>query len=374
VLIVSGSLYYRSVGMAIGRAIRVRKAWSVRLAGDMGGQVESMLAWRPDGVITNLTQENVWIERLRSLGVPLVNFAGALPDGDVPTVRSDDAQIAELAAAYLLDRNLKHFAYWTDQPKAYIERRRRGFFAALRRRGVPEANLHALPPFDASDWHRRDGVVRDWLVGLPKPVGLLAGLASQAYYLCGICRDADLDVPNEVALLGVDDDPLVCEMADPPLSSIRLGCERIGDAAVRLLADLLAGRRPPRRPVLIPPVGVVSRGSTDMLAIDDDDLAAAVRFIHAHAAEGAGLPEVLAAVPISRRSLERGFRAVFNRSPLEEIRRVRLERAKYLLMSGNASINEIARRCGFSNADYFSTVFGRFVGMSPSQYRRRGDK
>lgn len=371
-LIVSGSLYYRSVGAAIGRAVGDRKAWSVRLAGDMGGEPAAMFAWRPDGVITNITPENPFVDRLRDLGIPLVSFAGALPDGDVPTVRSDDRQIADTAARYLLERNLKHFAYWTDRPMAYIERRRDGFFAALGDRGVPPDCLHALPPFDASDWRRRDRTVSRWLLDLPKPVGLLAGLALQAYYLCGICRDAGLDVPNEVALLGVDNDPLVCEMADPPLSSIELATERIGRTAVEMLADLLDGCAPPVGPVLVPPLGVVSRGSTDMLAVDDPDLVAAVRYIRECATRGIGVSNVLAAVPVSRRRLERRFRSVFGRSPMAEIRRVQIERARYLLASSEATVAEVARAAGFANADYFTTVFGRQVGLSPTQYRRRG--
>jgi len=371
VLIAKGSPYLQQVVIGISRAIRARKSWSVRLAGVMGGRIPSMLDWRPDGVIADVTPANAAFDTLHSLDIPVVNVTGVAPAEYGPTVRFEDREVGAVAAHYLLNRNLKHFAFWSDHHQPNAERRRKGFFAALRKRGVTASHLNALPPFDTSDWQARDRVIREWMTRLPKPVGLLAGHDMDAYYLCGICRDAGLDVPNKIALLGVDDDRMICGLADPPLSSVQLAFQRIGMTAVEILADILEGRGAPRKPVLIPPLGVVSRGSTDMLAADDPDAVAAARYIRAHAAEGITVPDVLAAVPLTRRSLERRFKAAFDRSPAAEIRRVRLERAKYLLLSSESGISEIARMSGFNSAEYFADVFRREVGMPPSHYRRR---
>jgi LacI family transcriptional regulator len=369
-LVLSGSEHARGVVRGVGEAAKTRRSWAIRLAGDIGGFIYRMLEWNPHGIITNAADDQS-IAMLGDLGIPVVNFSGAKPEPTFPTVRIDDHRVGSAAAEYFLNLKLVDFAFWLDNPEGYAMRRKEGFFSALRAAGVADSHLHFLAPVNTLDWQARDRTFGDWMAGLPKPVGLLAGNDLQAYYLCDIARDIGLDIPNEIALLGVDNDSLICELATPSLSSMRIPSRAVGAAALAVLADLLEGRPAPTEPIRHPPRGIVSRGSTDMLAIDDADIVAAVRFIREHATEGISVPDVLRAVPLSRRTLERRFSEIFGRSPAAEIQRVQLERVKRLLENSNTTMSEVARQSGFCSAQYMAHICRKRMGMSPSRYRRR---
>jgi LacI family transcriptional regulator len=184
------------------------------------------------------------------------------------------------------------------------------------------------------------------------------------------CRLAEVDVPHQVAVIGVDDDELLCELSDPPLSSVVPDTRRAGWVAAELLAGWMAGRRPRRTAHRIPPLGVTTRRSTDMLAVEDPELAAALRFISEHACQGITVNDVLGQVPLSRRVLESRFQRVLGRSPHHEILRVQLERAKQLLVQRHLTLGAVAHGAGFRNGEYLGTVFKRELGLTPGQYRK----
>jgi LacI family transcriptional regulator len=183
------------------------------------------------------------------------------------------------------------------------------------------------------------------------------------------CRRVGLSVPEEVAVLGVDNDEVLCMLSPPPLSSIILNPERTGWEAASLLATLMEGRNPPSQPLLIPPVGIRIRQSTDILAVADAKIAAALKYIREHACESIGVTDVLRQTPMARRSLEMRFERLLHRSPRAEILRVRLNRVRELLVGTELPIWEIAGRAGF-DPEYMSVVFKREAGMSPREYRR----
>jgi LacI family transcriptional regulator len=185
------------------------------------------------------------------------------------------------------------------------------------------------------------------------------------------CRLAGLRVPDEVAVVGVDNDDLFCGLARPSLSSIIVPAERIGFEAAAVLERLLAGAKAPRNPRLIPPAGVVTRQSSDVLAGGDPDVTAAVRFIRDHGHRPISVEDVLRAVPVSRRSLERRFRALLGRGLGEEIRRAHLQRAKDLLAATALSVTEVAGQAGFAGVHYLSRVFRQETGLTPTAYRRQ---
>jgi LacI family transcriptional regulator len=218
-----------------------------------------------------------------------------------------------------------------------------------------------------------DRAVARWLTLLHKPVGVLAPNDVWAYQLLEVCRQKALRVPDDVALVGVDNDDLLCGLARPPLTSVATPAERVGYEAAALLDRLMAspGRAdgaPPLPP--LPPLGVVARQSTDVLMVDDPAVAAAVRFIRERACTPIGVEDLLRAVPLPRRTLERRFRAALGRGPGEEIRRTRVERARYLLGASRSSMGEVARAAGFADAKHFCVAFRRHTGQSPSSYRR----
>jgi LacI family transcriptional regulator len=208
-----------------------------------------------------------------------------------------------------------------------------------------------------------------WIRDLPKPIGLLACDDDRGREVMEACRAAGAQVPEDVAVMGVDNDELLCDLSDPPLSSVAFDTERAGYEAAALLGGLMLGRiREPRR-ILVEPMYVVARRSTDVLALDDRAVAAALRFIHDTAGRPIGVGEVIRQVPLSRRTLELRFRRVVGRSIHEEIQRVRLERARQLVAETDLSIGMIAENCGFAGAGHLTRSFARTFGLPPSRYR-----
>ena len=184
------------------------------------------------------------------------------------------------------------------------------------------------------------------------------------------CRRVNVLVPEEVAVIGVDNDEILCNLSSPRLTSVDINTVQVGFEASALLDRLMAGVRPPAQPLLLSPLGVVTRESTDILATDDRELAAAIRFIREHACGGLRVKELERKTGLSRRSLERRMEKLLGRSPKEEITRVQIERAKRLLTETDLSVAAIAEKCGYSQPKYFSQVFHAKVGTSPGAYRK----
>ena len=229
----------------------------------------------------------------------------------------------------------------------------------------------ACPGRCAAAWEHEQPVLADWLVALPKPVGVMACNDDRGREVLEACRVAGLRVPEEVAVVGVDNDELLCELADPPLSSVVLNAEAGGYRAAALLDQMMRGRnRKPQR-LLVEPMHVVARRSTDIVALDDPEVAAAVHFIQDHATEPIGVSDIVEEVMISRRALELRFQRAIGRTPHAEIRRVRLERATRLLVETDLPITRVAEVSGFGQASYLSQVFSQAFGSTPARYRRR---
>jgi len=189
--------------------------------------------------------------------------------------------------------------------------------------------------------------------------------------LLDACRRCAIAVPDEIAVIGVDNDELLCELSDPPLTSLIPNTHRTGYDAAALLDELMSGKRPPAQAHLVPPVGVATRQSTDVVAIEDRSVAMAMRHIREHACDGINVKDVLRAAPQSRRRLESAFRRLFGRTPHEEILRLQLDRAKHLLVATDLPLSEIAERAGFAHVEYLSVVFKKQFGVPPSRYRAR---
>ncbi|HEY7424031.1 MAG TPA: substrate-binding domain-containing protein, partial [Gemmataceae bacterium] len=286
----------------------------------------------------------------------------------------DDVAVGRLAAAHLLDRGFTHFGFVGQPNHAYSTQREQGFREIVEQAGhrvVCYHDHHALLFAPMGRLWALDRDVQHWVRALPKPVGLFAPNDIWGVQLAEVCRQLDLRVPEDVALLGVDNDDLLCNLARPALSSIALPAERLGHEAAALLDRLLARERPPEQPLLLPPRGVVIRRSSDALALHDPDVAAAVRFIREHSHLLLSVSDVLAEVPVSRRSLERRFRLALRRGVWAEIRRVHLERARELLTSTDMPLAEVAQQSGFSGGVQLSVVFRQETGLTPSAYRRQ---
>ena len=290
----------------------------------------------------------------------------------LPCVMTDLEASARMAAEYLLNRGFRHFAYCGIDWWSYTEYHRRGFAKVLAEAGcscaVYRPSTREGPRAPSHSQQR--GLVR-WLKPLAKPIAVLTWTTNCGREVIQACRRAGLLVPEQVAVLAADEDELLCDLCNPPLSGIALTSERIGYEAAALLDHLMRGRRPPSSPILIEPTGVVTRQSTDTLAIEDADVASAVDFIWKRASEPIRVGDVLRVVPVSRTQLDRKFLAILGRSPAAEIRRVHLERAKRLLAETDMSLPRVAAAAGFASREYLSYVFKSQTGLTPKRFRNQ---
>jgi LacI family transcriptional regulator len=250
--------------------------------------------------------------------------------------------------------------------------RREGFCAAVEKENSP------LPVYESpwrgsnvSRWDLEIQRIGEWLNGLPKPIGVMACNDARALHLLDACHQARILVPEEVAVIGVDNEEIFCELCNPALSSVAPDAERIGYQAAELLDKLMSGQPPPSARILIDPIRVVTRRSSDTLAIKDRTVAAAIRFISEQALHGCNVTDVIQFVRVSRSFLERKFRQHLKRSPQAEIRRVQGSRIKQLLAETDFTLERISELSGFEHPEYMSVVFKRLFGQTPGQYRKQ---
>jgi LacI family transcriptional regulator len=333
--------------------------------------------WDGDGVLARIATPQL-ARALRALRLPVVDLYGWLPKGDWPCVRTNNREVARLAADHLLERGFRHIAYCGFKGVNYSEERLPLFRQCINDAGLPchvYQYLRFPPSADLAVREQQGVLYRSdlacWLAGLPKPVGILACNDICGQQVLSACRELGLLVPDQVAVLGIDNDDVLCNLSDPPLSSVDLNSTQIGFEGAMLLARMLRGRSTPRRTILVEPRGVVSRRSTDVLAIEDTEIAEAVRLIRTRACDGLTVAELLRSCSLSASSLERRFMQFLGRSPKAEIIRIRLQRVVELLAEPDLSLAAIAARSGFKHPEYLSAVFKKKFGMSPGQYRRR---
>jgi LacI family transcriptional regulator len=284
---------------------------------------------------------------------------------DLPTVLADNRAVGAMAADYFQSLGFGHLGYFGTGRSLYVRQRHEGLAARADQLGLDVQAFVTIDPAPAE-------AIYSWIRALPRPVGVLASEDAGAVALANHCRDLGVLVPEQVAILGVDDDSRLCRMSTPPLSSIDHGARRIGFEAARLLDDLLSGNTSPDGPIQVPPVKVVVRQSTDTLAIEDPNVARAVRFIRQRIADGIGPKDVIASMPVARRSLEAGFRRCLDRSIGQEITRLRIERVRKLLRETDLALPEICELTGYRYPSQLSAMFSKHVGISPSRFRRQG--
>ena len=315
----------------------------------------------------------------RRYGLSAVGVGTWAPSSDfsgLPYVDVDPKAIGEMAAEYFVERGFRNFGMFATEGSIHSRYRGEAFVAALRRRKLPcdvfdpkkKYPPCGKPSFIITDYNE---CIRRWLVGLAKPLAVFAIDDPIGAWICTICQQSDICVPEEVAILGADNDDTYCDTSRPPLSSIRIPAEQVGYKAAKLLDAMFQGRKVPKRPFLLPPMDVVTRQSTDVMAIENHYVVRAVRFIREHAHEGIDVERVVEEAGMSRRMLERKFRAVLDRSPFEEIRRVRIENLKTLLSQTDKTLETIAPECGFVNVARMGLTFREATGMTPGTYRKQ---
>jgi LacI family transcriptional regulator len=343
--------------------------------------------WKPEGIIARIESRDV-LRRVVRLGVPVVDviYSRLAPVKGTFRVTADQRALVAAAADHLLVQGFQHFAFcgyagilWSDvrqrQFSTYLASQGYNIIEYQKMRAERSPGRSAFETGAELNELRHTDVLVDWVRTLPQPIGLMACNDVRARQVLSACDEAGIRVPDEIGVIGVDNDELVCTFCHPPLSSVDQDTRRVGYEAAAVLDRLMSGqstmstRCPPPDLVLDHPVNVAQRGSTDAVVIADPELRELVRFIREHACEGLTLDDLVAHASLSRSTLQRWFAKHFRHSPSEEIDRVRLARIKELLTTTELPLSEIARLSGYEHFETLHRFFKAKVRMTPSSYR-----
>ena len=383
-LIESSRAYGRGLLHGIARYARTHNDWSIFYQEGTLGDAASLdfAGQHCDGIIARidtLRQRN----RLLKLKIPVVDLRGRWDIPQFPRIVMDDRAVSELAAQHLLARGSRHFAFCGFAGTDYSRRRRNYFCAAIEAAryrphvyespAAPRGTETTANESNASVHERNMG---RWLNSLPQPIGLMACNDICGRRILNLCRVHGLRVPEHMAVIGVDNDEVLCDLAEPPMSSIMLPTERIGYQAAELLSGMMDGTKPLHHEMLIPPSDVMRRRSTDAAAVEDPYVAAALAFIRAKADTGINVVDILdhlanIHLPVSRSTLDRRFRETLHFSPKDQILNIRLERVRQLLVDTTDSVEQIARRVGLAGAAQLAALFKHRTGQTPGEFRER---
>ena len=349
--------------------------WSLYVEEEQYHWLPDFREWNGDGYIVNYDHP-VLARAVRRLDKPVVGLGGGGGWYDsasgIPYVTTDNAAIGRLAAEHLLDCGLKHFAFCGYPPtrtNVWLVGRQRAFMTRLAEAGFG-CTVFCGRYATGRHWNRMQRELQAWLRTLPKPIGIMGCYDWRARHVLEACHALGLRVPDDIALIGVDNDLILCELTDPPLSSIEQGRFGIGYTAAAALDRLMSGHRPERSFYCIPPVGLVSRQSTNLLAVDDATVATALRLIRDSANRDMQVDTVARQVGCSRVTLDNRFKKAIGRTADTEIRRVRLASALELLVRTDLPLSEVARKAGFADQQYLSVVVRKATSRTPMQYRR----
>jgi LacI family transcriptional regulator len=379
-LLETSTEYGRGLLRGIVKYVRLHGPWEFSVA---PGHFEHVLprpdAWSGHGIIARIrSPEMASLIRLKRLPFVASSLAesGSLFCGDCfGEIRTSSKAIAMMAVNHLLDQGLRQFAFCGFIGCPWSMRREKVFHDAVRLAGFPcstyrvhMANWLQSPSW-MKTWEREQPALMEWLKSLPKPVGVMACNDSCGCNVLQACARAELRVPEDVAVTGVDNDEMMCEVSSPRLSSVALDLEKAGYMAAKLLDDLMSGKPCDGRLVQVEPTHVVARESTDVIVQQDPVVANALRFIRNHAGKAIGVSEVAEGVGVCRRTLERRFSRAIGRSPLKEIARCRVERAKRLLMETDLPQHRVAAAAGFGGLRALNRTFRELEGVAPGSFR-----
>jgi LacI family transcriptional regulator len=338
-------------------------------------RLPDLRTWQGDGIIANFDHPAI-DTAVSELNLAVVGFGGAYGwyryDSPIPYFFSNNEKIGHMAADHLLDRGFCHFGYCgyaRNQVNGWSEDRERAFAERIQTRGH-SCDIYEPRYTSTRQWGLFQRSLSNWLTGLPKPVGIMAANDLRARSILEVCRLCGLRVPQEVAVIGVDNDELLCQLSIPPLSSIEQGAKLIGYQAAGLLDSMMRGEKPNCRHFVVDPIGVQSRRSTEAGTVEDPAVAKALAFIQQYALDGIRAADVVSAVSISRSGLESRFASELGYTVHDAIRQFQLERTRCMVAETSLPLKEVAARTGFKSVQHMTTLFGKAFSKSPAEYRR----
>ena len=374
-LVETSNAYSRGLLEGVLAYVKQHANWSIFLTEqERGANPPRWLAkWRGDGIIARIETDNI-AKVVTKTRLPVVDLSAARHVSNIPWADTDDGAIARLAVDHFISRGFQHLAFCGDPAFAWSDARCRRFTEIVNRRHrsphIHQSIARYDPQFSLDQEKKR---LAKWLRQLPRPVAIMACYDFKAQQILDVCRELGIAVPEEIAVLGVDNDRLLCEFASPPLSSVIPDTKRTGYEAAELLDRMMMGESVSNEPLVTKPLGIKTRESTDVLAIDDPDVAIALRYIRQHANHNIRVSDVLKQVELSRRVLESRFQKALGRSPHQEIQRQRMNRVKELLSETDLPVSEISELAGFEHPEYMAAAFKRETGLSPTRFRHSTD-
>lgn len=328
--------------------------------------------WGANGIIAHF-KDTVIAQQVKAMKLPTVLASDELPvaSQNLPYIEIDGVELGTTAAEYLLNLGFRDFAYCGFEGIDWSLSRGKSFAERITKAGFPtyvyERNIRS----DGGSWESEQRLLIKWLRSLPTPVGLMACDDFYGRRVIEACKLANRNVPRQIAVLGVDNDKLICNITGPKLSSVALSTEKAGYEAAATLDKLMSGEKTSRQKIIVHPTHIVTRPSTDTLATKDQEVIAAVQFIHKNVSKLIQVNDVANAVTLSRRALELRFHKVLGRSVLDEIRTIRTNQVVRMLIETDMSILQIAFAFGYTNSQNMTKSFSRVIGMPPLAYRKK---
>jgi len=354
-LVPLGLSYGREVMRGVREYTKANCLWQLAVAEPIAATLRTLRKEKPDGIIAMLTSAALE-KAARELRVPTVNVSSWCK-GVLPRAVPDNEAIGRMAAEHFVSRGFRNFAFAGMSQLLFSQQRQQGFVRALREAGW---GCHEIP----------EGGDARCIRSFPKPLGVFACNDVRARQVISGCMKAKACVPEDVAVLGVDNDETLCELSEVPLSSIDPASRRVGFEAAALLDRLMQGKTLEQKWMIVPPAGLVVRASSDVLAVSDCEVANAMRYMQAHACDPMRVEDMMGVLRVSRRTLEKRFRTTFGRTLHDEIRRLQFEKARQLLCDTDLKIPQVARKCGFRDPKRFTTLFRQEFGSPPTAFRR----
>ncbi|HCO25266.1 MAG: XylR family transcriptional regulator [Gimesia sp.] len=373
IFIETSKTFGREILQGISTYSRTHGPWSIYID-EWGPQTplpEWIKTWQGDGIIARVRSRQM-AERLARLRVPVVDTLQQVPELEMPAVFADDTLIAKLAFEHLHDRHLRQFAFVGVEKANWSHRRRDAFAEIACEQGF---TCEIYSPLSrrrfAESWNGGQDDLADWLEALPKPIGLFAAHDLRALCVLDACRRRDIAIPEQVAVVGVDNDDVFCEVVDPTLTSIALQAKEIGYQSAALLDQLMRGNPPAQYPLPVPLRILIPRRSTNMIAVEDPAIASALELIRRKACEKISVSMIASQVNLTRRSLERRLMKLVGKTPHQLISEERVRRARQLLIDTDFTLEQIAQMAGFSSAAYLSVIIKEHENCTPTEFRQK---
>lgn len=358
--------YEHGIARGVVRYAKEAGSWRLFGYGWMFRPVGSLSEWQGDGIIARIEfQED--FERIRTLNLPVVDVAGAFIGKKVYTVSNDDFATGVTGAELFISQYFSNFAFCGASGVEWSSSRLEGFRTRL---GAAGSSLPLfLKPLRWWEAQRTSPGLKAWISRLPLPCGVMACNDTAGVLVCAACRELGLRIPEDIAVLGVDNEDVLCELSNPSLSSIPLNCERIGYEAAFALDSILSSGKMPEKPSLVHPGQAIRRASTDALAVADPVVSSTIRYLRDNAHSGINVEDVVRNSGVSRRNLELKFKRLLGKSIHAEILNSKLLHASRLLKETSLPVSRIAASSGFSTASRFFKSFKFSLGLTPSQFR-----